>query len=270
MFEILETLYHSLVLERGTVNLSQKNSVMLLDEFTNYFSFFQRFLNYFQIHFFLFCIFSFVVCIFALSLVLIANPIYSVISLIVVYLFSAFILICFEIHFLSVVFILIYLGAVIVLFLFIVMMLNIKVQNTFTVSNIINLLFLFLFVFFFFKDILSFKSESFFQVFDVGYLHRGEKIEKVFFDFLFFVPILDIYLDNNYLVAFLFHRENYMLFGFMLYTYFYLELLVSSYILLLAMVGCISLTLVKKSGNLRQQESMEQLLHVNTFLKRKL
>jgi hypothetical protein len=63
-------------------------------------------------------------------------------------------------------------------------------------------------------------------------------------------------------------KENYIIFGFLLYSYFYIEIILASFILLLAMIGCITLTLVRNVENPKKQEPMEQLLHSNSFLKR--
>jgi len=45
-----------------------------------------------------------------------------------------------------------------------------------------------------------------------------------------------------------------------------MELLVAAYVLLLAMIGCIALTLGKESEALKKQDSMNQILHSNSFL----
>jgi NADH-quinone oxidoreductase subunit J len=239
----------------------------LLDYFLNYFSLYSRINLYLKIHLFYFSLFSVVIILFSLLLIFVSNPIYSVISLIIIYLFAAFVLICIEIHFLAVVFILVYLGAVVVLFLFIVMMLNIKVQNTLKIFDIlISLLFLICMFFFFFKKIFFFKEYDFSFYIDID---KFLTFNDSFFDFYSFSKIDKDFLDVSYLYNLKFKKQNYIIFGFLLYSYFYVEIIIASYILLLAMIGCITLTLVKKTENARKQEPMEQLLHKNKFLKRK-
>lgn len=233
----------------------------IINDFFNYYLLYLRTNSYMKIHLFHLSFFIFVAILFSFFLIFISNPIYSVISLIVVYLFSAFILICFEIHFLAVVFILVYLGAVVVLFLFIVMMLNIKVQNTLRFFNVIPLIF-FLFSFFFFlKNVFSFKEINFYCYMDLD-------LGQTFFDFYSMFKLFDIFADVEYLYTLKYRKENYIIFGFLLYNYFYFEIILASYILLLAMIGCITLTLVKQQKNKKIQEPMEQLLHKNVFFKR--
>jgi NADH:ubiquinone oxidoreductase subunit 6 (subunit J) len=254
-----------------------KNNFMLLkfllDNFSDFHLFCYRLILYTKFHIFCFSIFSFIIIIFSLCLVFTSNPIYSVISLIIIYLFSAFILILFEIHFLAVIFILIYLGAVIVLFLFIVMMLNIKVQNGLKIFNIIPLIFLIGIFFSLFKNLFLFNLDNIGLnfYFNLNYF-KEFYIEKSFFifDFYSYMPFFDIYIDFYYLCNIKFKKENYIIFGFLLYNYFYIEIIIASFILLIAMIGCITLTLNSKIENNKRQEPMDQLLHKNLFYKRKV
>lgn len=57
------------------------------------------------------------------------NPVHSVFFLVLVFLTSAFLLFFLEIEFLSLLFVLVYVGAIAVLFLFVVMMLDIKITK---------------------------------------------------------------------------------------------------------------------------------------------
>jgi NADH:ubiquinone oxidoreductase subunit 6 (subunit J) len=234
-----------------------------LSVFTEYYLFYLRANSYLNFHLWMYLLFSFVIIFFSFFLIFISNPIYSVISLIIIYFFVAFVLLCFETYFLSVIFILIYLGAVVVLFLFIVMMLNIKIQNTLKIFNIIPLFFLISLFFFFFQNIFLFKEKNF-----TNYLEMDESLLYNFLDFFSIFKMLSLYIDNIYLLNIGFLKENYILFGFLLYSYFYVEIIIASYILLLAMVGCITLTLIKDIENKKKQEPMEQLLQSNVFLKK--
>jgi NADH:ubiquinone oxidoreductase subunit 6 (subunit J) len=240
------------------------DSIFFSDKFTEFFLFYVRTNSYIVFHISIYVFFFFIISLFSFFLIFLSNPIYSVISLIVVYLFVAFVVLCFDIHFLAVVFILIYLGAVVVLFLFIVMMLNIKIQSTLKIFNIFPLIFLILGFFFFFNSVFSFKETDFWVYIDTD-LYKELNV----FDFYSKYRMLSFFTENGYLTNLKFSKENYVLFGFLLYTYFYVEIIVASYILLLAMVGCITLTLIKDSENIKRQEPMEQLLHRNMFLKKK-
>jgi NADH:ubiquinone oxidoreductase subunit 6 (subunit J) len=234
----------------------------LVEKFTNFYLFIIRADAYLDLHLIYFFICSFYIIFCSFVLILVSNPIISVISLMIVYLFASFILICMEIHFLAVVFILIYLGAVIVLFLFIVMMLNIKVQNTLKFFNIVPILLLLCIFIFFAKNF----DINFNFTFSLDYpIHYNYFSLLEFFSLL---PYFDIFFNIEYIYLAMFYKENYILFSILLYMYFYIEILVACFILLLAMIGCISLGLVKGLRNMKGQESMEQLLHKNSFFKK--
>jgi len=65
----------------------------------------------------------------ALALIVARNPVYSALSLVMCFVTSAAIWLLIEAEFLAVVLVLVYVGAVMVLFLFVVMMLDIKVEE---------------------------------------------------------------------------------------------------------------------------------------------
>jgi NADH-quinone oxidoreductase subunit J len=62
-------------------------------------------------------------------LVLMLNTIHSLLLLIEIFIFGAFLLFFFNVEFLGLIFLMIYLGAILVLFLFVVMMLDIKTSS---------------------------------------------------------------------------------------------------------------------------------------------
>jgi NADH-quinone oxidoreductase subunit J len=230
--------------------------------FIDYFLFYERYVFFLQIHLFYYFVFTLIIIFFSFFLIFISNPIYSVISLIIIYLAASFLIILFEIHFLAVIFILVYLGAVIVLFLFIVMMLNIKVQNYINFFNFLPFFFfLLIFLLFFKMPIYSFKNIYLFNV-----INNIEEID--IFDFFSTFGVLDYYINIFHLSNINFQVDNVLVFSFLLYTYFFIELIVCSYILLLAMIGCISLTLIKENIGLKKQDAMLQILHKNSFFKR--
>jgi NADH-quinone oxidoreductase subunit J len=70
------------------------------------------------------------VCITGLFVFLTENPVHSVLFLILTFFNSSGILLLLNAEFLALIFIIVYVGAIAVLFLFVVMMLNIKVAST--------------------------------------------------------------------------------------------------------------------------------------------
>ena len=84
-----------------------------------------NFLNYMIVNLF-FYFFSFVLILSALMTVLSQNSIYSVLFLVLSFVSSSSILFLLECEYISLIFIIIYVGAIAVLFLFVVMMLDVK------------------------------------------------------------------------------------------------------------------------------------------------
>ena len=72
----------------------------------------------------------FLICFFALATISVRNPVHSVLGLVSVFLVSAALLFCLEVEFLAFSFIIVYVGAIAILFLFVVMMLDIKIGDT--------------------------------------------------------------------------------------------------------------------------------------------
>lgn len=144
------------------------------------------------------------------------NPVQSVLYLVVVFCLSAQLLVLLEVDFLAMVLIIVYVGAIAVLFLFIVMMLNIRVveisealNRYFPLATIVGLLI-------FSEIIFSF------------YYSLGNPVKDIIF--------LDWYK------SFLSH-SNVVSLGLVLYTYFSPFLIISGILLLLAMISSIMLTL---------------------------
>jgi NADH-quinone oxidoreductase subunit J len=77
----------------------------------------------------LFWFFSAILVIAALTVIMSRNPVYSALSLVVCFVTAAAIWLLIEAEFLAVVLVLVYVGAVMVLFLFVVMMLDINVES---------------------------------------------------------------------------------------------------------------------------------------------
>jgi NADH:ubiquinone oxidoreductase subunit 6 (subunit J) len=76
---------------------------------------------------FLLIIFCFLSLLFSLLIIVSKNPIHSILYLILVFCSVTFILIILGVEFIAITFLIVYVGAIAVLFLFVVMMLNIKI-----------------------------------------------------------------------------------------------------------------------------------------------
>ena len=166
------------------------------------------------------------------------NPVHSVLFLILAFLNAGFILLLFKIEFIALLFIIIYVGAIAILFLFIVMMLNIK-KEVFTVR--INNLLLACLTACFFVVFLSFDfvSFDFLNVFNY----------ESFFQLLY----VDSFSDIN-------------TFGQSLYNYYLSLVLIGGFILLVSMIGAIVLTLEFKTIHL-VENSFRQLSRTFSTIK---
>ena len=154
-----------------------------------------------------------------------SNPVHSVLFLILSFVSSASLLFIFGADFLGVLFIIIYVGAIAVLFLFVVMMLDVK-TNTF-----LNTTYLFLFLF-----LSAFITLNIYLNLNLIFLDFNFEIYKEFFNW-------EKYIDN---------LTNIGVLGQSLYNYFLSCFLLAGLILLIAMVGAIVLTL-----SLNKQKSFE-------------
>jgi NADH-quinone oxidoreductase subunit J len=163
------------------------------------------------------------------------NPVHSVLFLILAFVNASFILILFQIEFLALLFIIIYVGAIAVLFLFIVMMLNIK--KTTLKFTLINKYLVFSLLI---SLILFFKLDIIFNAF-------GSEISS---------------LNNIFYIDFF---SDIFLFGQSLYNYNLVLVLLSGLILLVAMIGAIILTLEFKSINFIELSARQLARSSNTI-----
>jgi len=177
----------------------------------------------------LFYFFSGIALFSAIMVISARNPVHSVLFLILVFCNSAGLLILLEAEFLALIFIVVYVGAIAVLFLFVVMMLNIKIAE---VQN---------------------------EVFQ--YLPIGGLIGIVFLLEIFliiegdFISLLDSSTLNPSYVNWLTNKDyvpNIQTLGDVLYTDYVLFFLLAGVILLIAMVGAIVLTMSTRTSLRRQ------------------
>ena len=172
---------------------------------------------------------------FSTSVSLSSNPVHSIIYLILTFCITAFISFFFNLEFFGLIFVIIYVGAVAVLFLFIIMMLDIK-DKSFT-----NLSLFYLFLingfFLFFENFIRIFS---FEVF-------SNKISQTAFLTLF---------DS------FFHID---LLGQCLYNFFLICFLIAGLILFVALLGSIVLTLNFNTSK-KSQKYFRQLSRSDRFL----
>jgi NADH-quinone oxidoreductase subunit J len=149
----------------------------------------------------------------------VVNPVHSVLFLVLVFLNAAGMLFVLQLEFIPLTFIIVYVGAIAILFLFVVMMLDIKVTS---------------------------KSNDFFK-----YLPIGGLIGSLFiFEVLKTINCSFVIPENNGLtdnfiscVCIIDKVTNLEALGQLLYTYYFIYFLIAGMILLVAMVGAIVLTL---------------------------
>ncbi len=210
------------------------------------------------------------------------NPIYSALSLIAVLVSTSLLLWFIGAEFLAMMYIIVYLGAVAVLFLFVVMMINVEqIRHPIAVTNYTWTQTLIRYLKSFFKNSTD-QRPVLSNLFSVQLLNF-EKISNFFYNlcnfffFLLFLIVIFIIIYSplnfynnsiNYEIAannnlFLkLHASNYIQntaqIGELLYTEFGFLFILSSFILLIAMVGTIMLTL-KKNVTVKKQSINRQV-----------
>ena len=185
----------------------------------------------------IFFLISIYILLLSFGLLTFENPIYAIFLLVLVFFGSSFLLIELNLLFLSLMILIVYLGALIVLFLFVVMMLNIKSLELNRVINFFPFLFIFLsaFVLVFFSKGVQFSNFE----------------SSVVLCYVFYFDWQHVY---NY-------TSSFLNMGFFLYTFGSVFLIIISLILLLAMIGAIILTLTP-SRFFYKQNSINQILQL--------
>ncbi len=159
----------------------------------------------------------------SLILIMTANAVTSVLYLIVIFLLSSIMLLLLGAEFLSLIIIIIYIGAISILFLFVIMMLNLRiveVYNTllwqFPIGIFLGLLFFILYMFIIIGDDII----IFFSLYKIN-----DKLDLEYMN-------MDLIFGSN----------NLYLLADLLFNEYYIFIIESSFILLLSMVGVIILT----------------------------
>ena len=171
----------------------------------------------------IFYVFASILVLTSLGVILFKNPVYSAISLILSFITSAALWLLLQAEFLAIVLILVYVGAVMVLFLFVVMMLNIDdVMRT-----------------------SKFNKMAPFALF-IGLIVVAELITLIWFrsDQFSIISVATGVIDSGV--------SNTTLLGTTLFTNYLYLFEIAGFILLLAIIVSISLTLRRREGLKRQ------------------
>jgi NADH-quinone oxidoreductase subunit J len=183
----------------------------------------------------LFSVFSVLACLSGIMVISVTNPVHSVLFLVLVFFNASGLLILLHAEFFAMIFLVVYVGAIAVLFLFVVMMLNIRMVELqenlvrfLPLGGIMGLIFLF--------ELLSVLG---------GSIKFYDKLDDSAY---YYVSWLDALLKSS----------NIESLGIVLYTYYYHLFLISGLILFVAMVGAIILTMLHKV-NVKRQHIIDQL-----------
>ena len=183
------------------------------------------------------------------------NPVHSVMFLVVVFLSAAGLLFCLEVEFLALSFIIVYVGAIAILFLFVVMMLDIKIGDNSLGSFNYGMLGLFFSLLFSIGIILPlFEGVSVYPYPETG----------LFDNMTSFLNITDQSTGYSYIswfnqIDFITNLES---IGQILYTYYFVFFLMAGFILFVSMTGALMLTLTLKKS-VKKQIVYKQLARHN-------
>lgn len=185
----------------------------------------------------LFYFFSIFLIISAIMVVVSQHPVFSLLFLVSSFLFASFLLFLLECEFLALLFIVIYVGAIAILFLFAIMMLEFKLDSL---------------------------SKNLMKYLPVGFI----------FGLAFFLPLLNQIIiqfeQNSYLNSFYFNKyKNWYdlidsvtdveVYGQILYSYFVLQFLLAGLILLVVLVSVVYLTNIFNAKKTVEQSAFKQL-----------
>ena len=185
----------------------------------------------------IFYIFSLLLLSSAIAVVTVNNPVKSAISLVFSFFCSAILWLLLNAEFLSIILILVYVGAVMVLFLFVVMMLDINISQA--KEGFVKYFSIGIFVF---ATIAGLLSYFFYNQFD----NSSENI----------ITSIDLIGTDN--------TKN---LGYLLYTEYLLAFEIAAIILLLGIISAITLTLRKSATNKYQNPSQQVNVSKNERLR---
>lgn len=196
----------------------------------------------------LFILLSSLLVICALMVIVSKHPVFSLLFLVGCFIFSSFLLFMLECEFLALLFIVIYVGAIAVLFLFVIMMLDTKSINL--SKNVIKYIPAgFIFFVFFLIPVLNLVSDHF----NTNFLTNSFYFNKYrnWYDMVDSVSDVEVY-------------------GQVLYSYFVLHFLIVGFTLLLVLVGVVYLTNNFNKSQILEQSISKQLSRNSGFFFEKL
>ena len=186
---------------------------------------------------FLFYLFSSLTLLSGIMVIQSRNPVHSVLFLILVFFNAAGLLVLLGLDFFAMIFLVVYVGAIAVLFLFVVMMLNIKLAEInekrlryLPIGGLLGLLFLFEVLLIVYNDLIPLliydNIQAFTEYSELQFVNWSSAIHTI---------------------------TNIKAIGNIIYTYYFYFFLMASIILLVAMIGAIVLTMQKGIRIKRQQ-----------------
>lgn len=200
------------------------------------------------------------------------NPIHSILFLILVFCNVTFIMIILNVEFIAITFLIVYVGAIAVLFLFVVMMLNIKIlelDEVFWKYIPVGLVISSIFLLQIFYYVFSFSISEVFNLFFFDGYYSVKKLNLLYsqrenLDAFAVSKTIDclVMVKPDYCgvnSSFVFELTNTEMLGWVVYTYTFFVFLVIGLILLVAMVGSIVLVL-NQNINIKRQLIFRQTL----------
>lgn len=184
----------------------------------------------------IYIIFTIVILCSSLGVIFSKNPVHSVFFLILVFLHVGFFLLLLNVEFLAFLLFIVYLGAIAVLFLFVIMMFNIHILEA--RDNIIRYIPLVILIFFI--------------IIEMNYINITELIKWKINKFSF----MELNYGHKNWFQILFSSDNIFIFS-IIYNYYLYHFILASLILLVAMIGAIILTL-NQNLNLKKQTYYKQ------------
>lgn len=186
-------------------------------------------------------IISFIAILSAIFVITIKNPIVSILSLIALFFSIATYLILLGLNFIGLSYLLVYVGAVSILFLFILMLINVKISEL--LSNTNNSIPLAILVSIYFSYLVSEISPENIAINNNNNFNLKEKLNAIFSinskDDVYYTT--GVIWDNN-----LSETSHITTIGNIMYSSYSVWLILTSIILLLAMVGAIAITIKQK------------------------
>ncbi len=196
------------------------------------------------------CLITSVMLLSVFFIFILLNPVYSLLNLILLFLLSGFVLLSFELEFLGFAFIMVYVGAITVLFLFVLMMIctkkEIEKRHSF---------------FFYLTSIICIIQLNFLvDILIRSCFYYEEKI--IICDISNKIALFDLIIKP--LIKFD-HAYNLEKIGQILFNYYGIPILTAGIILLVALIGCITLTLDFKKDTISRDEILPRTSGINKF-----